>query len=291
MNGKHLFADGYLRDALEAHRQKMLAAIDRADASQVGNGQSIDDIADTFVQEFVVDTPVLTEGAVSVDVVETKVDFEYNLKLIQEYLGRVSNDVKTFNASLRAFARERVKARQTRLEQLHQGVSGLGIPIRRPGVSAASSASAATNQKTIKKALPQETFDVALSFAGEQRDYVEQVAAGLRDAGISVFYDAFQRANLWGKNLVDHLAEVYQKGSRYVVMFISKEYVEKAWPTHERQHAQARALLAKEEYILPARFDDTDVPGLTTTVGHVDLRNTTPAELVTLIQAKLVKSR
>ena len=132
---------------------------------------------------------------------------------------------------------------------------------------------------------------MALSFAGEQRDYVEQVATGLKNAGVSVFYDTFQRADLWGKNLVDHLAGVYQKGSRYVVMFISKEYVAKAWTTHERQHAQARALLAKEEYILPARFDDTDVPGMTNTVGHVDLRQTTPAELVTLIRAKVGKSQ
>jgi hypothetical protein len=72
-------------------------------------------------------------------------------------------------------------------------------------------------------------FDVALSFAGEQRAYVEQVATGLREASVSVFYDTFERVDLWGKNLVDHLAGIYQRRSRYVVMFISKEYVEKAW--------------------------------------------------------------
>lgn len=42
--------------------QKMVAAIDGADASQVTNGQPVEDIADAFVQEFVVDAPVLTEG-------------------------------------------------------------------------------------------------------------------------------------------------------------------------------------------------------------------------------------
>ena len=44
-----------------------------------------------------------------------------------------------------------------------------------------------------------------------------------------------------------------------------------------------RALFAQEEYILPARFDDTDVPGMTKTVAFQDLRRTTPAELVELI--------
>ncbi len=78
MNEKHLFAHGYLRDVLETQRQKMVAAIDAADASQVANGQSIEDITDLFVQEFVVEAPVLTEGAVSVDVVETRVDVRYD---------------------------------------------------------------------------------------------------------------------------------------------------------------------------------------------------------------------
>jgi hypothetical protein len=70
-------------------------------------------------------------------------------------------------------------------------------------------------------------------------------------------------------------------------MFISKEYVEKAWTTHERRHAQERAVFALEEYILPARFDDTEVPGMTKTVAFQDLRNTTPGHLVQLILAKL----
>ena len=34
-------------------------------------------------------------------------------------------------------------------------------------------------------------YDVGLSFAGEQREYVELVAEALKGRGISVFYDAF----------------------------------------------------------------------------------------------------
>ena len=78
-------------------------------------------------------------------------------------------------------------------------------------------------------------YDVALAFAGEQRAYVEDVAHSLRDAGASVFYDKF--ADLWGKDLTVELEQVYRSGSRYVVIFVSKEYVEKAWPNEERQHA------------------------------------------------------
>ena len=43
----------------------------------------------------------------------------------------------------------------------------------------------------------------------------------------------------------------------------------KVWPTHELRSAQARALSQSVEYILPVRFDETEIPGLLNTVGYV----------------------
>ena len=48
-------------------------------------------------------------------------------------------------------------------------------------------------------------YKVALSFAGEDRDYVEKVASQLVAEGVTVFYDKFEEATLWGKNLFTHL--------------------------------------------------------------------------------------
>jgi hypothetical protein len=70
-------------------------------------------------------------------------------------------------------------------------------------------------------------------------------------------------------------------------MFISAAYAEKVWPTHERRSAFEKAIKSKEEYILPARFDDTDIPGLHQHIGYVDLRQKTPKELAKLILQKL----
>lgn len=223
------------------------------------------------------------------NVAATKEQFERDLSTLRQYVEWVRHDTRNFNERLPPIALLRVAARQTRLREMQQGAESLGVPIRRTDPVSGVASPVRLPQHSREPA--PETYDVALSFAGEEREYVEQVATGLRDAGISVFYDMFERAELWGRNLVDHLAEIYQRRSRYVVMFISGHYVQKAWTTHERQHAQARALLAKEEYILPARFDDTEVPGMTATVGHVDLRHTTPAELVGLILAKLDRAR
>ena len=52
-------------------------------------------------------------------------------------------------------------------------------------------------------------YDVALSFAGEQRDYVEKVSEELTALKVKHFYDNNEKVNLWGKNLAQFLDSVY----------------------------------------------------------------------------------
>ena len=130
-------------------------------------------------------------------------------------------------------------------------------------------------------------YHVSLSFSGKDRAYVEAVASTLRQRSVRVFYDFYEQSNLWGKNLYDHLTEIYHKKSYYVVMFISKHYKNNVWPNLERQAAQARAFKENKEYILPARFDDTEIPGMLDTIGYIDLNQTKTYEIADLICRKL----
>ncbi|RAS60203.1 TIR domain-containing protein [Lentzea atacamensis] len=139
----------------------------------------------------------------------------------------------------------------------------------------------ATNIRRVPK------YDVCLSFAGEDRYYVEEVARHLTDLGVSRFYDTDEQADLWGKNLVEHLDQIYRKDSRFCVMFISEAYARKMWTKHERQAAFDRALVSDIEYVLPARFDDTEIPALRVGTGYIDLRNRTPRELAEMIAEKV----
>lgn len=131
-------------------------------------------------------------------------------------------------------------------------------------------------------------YDVALSFADEDRLYVEKVANSLIEKGIKVFYDKYEQVTLWGKNLYDHLSEVYEKKARFTVMFISANYASKLWTNHERQSAQSRAFRESSEYILPVRFDDTEIPGLLKTIGYISLEDISPQKLCNLICQKLI---
>ena len=137
---------------------------------------------------------------------------------------------------------------------------------------------------------PKPEYDIALSFAWEDRAYVEQVADLLLGNGVKVFYDRYFQADLWGKDLYEHLADVYKEKARYTVMFISKHYRDKLWAKHERRAAQARAFTEAQDYILPARFDKTEIPGLLDTIGYIYLNRYNPKQLVELLITKLRSS-
>lgn len=133
----------------------------------------------------------------------------------------------------------------------------------------------------------EEKYDIAISFAGENRDIAEQLANKLDKKQVKVFYDSFEQANLWGKNLYDYLSSVYSEKSKFCIMLLSKHYESKLWTNLERKSAQARAFRENREYILPIRIDDTKITGLQETVGYVDFNSHTIDEIVEMIMKKI----
>jgi len=85
-------------------------------------------------------------------------------------------------------------------------------------------------------------WDVALSFAGAQRPYVEQVASALKARGVSCFYDADEQIELWGKYLAEELPAIYGEQAVVVVVFVSAEYAARDWTRLERRAALNRAV-------------------------------------------------
>jgi hypothetical protein len=140
----------------------------------------------------------------------------------------------------------------------------------------------------LAKVMP--SYDVVFSYAGENREYVRQVADYLRPKGVNIFYDEYEQPHLWGKDLAEHFDLIYSRSGQYCVMFISKDYVKKMWTRHERRAALSRALKEQREYILPARFDDTEVPGILPTVGYISLSHTSPTKFGNIILKKLGKN-
>ena len=138
-------------------------------------------------------------------------------------------------------------------------------------------------------ARPGRRWDVALSFADAQRPYVEQVASALKARGVRCFYDADEQIDLWGKYLAEELPAVYAEQAAAAVVFVSAEYAARDWTRHERRAALNRAVQERREYVLPAQFDDTPLPGLLSDMVAVDLRGRAPQQFAAMIADKLAR--
>jgi hypothetical protein len=224
------------------------------------------------------------------DVAATKKWFDEDLMKLQRWLGWVDAQVAEYNRQLEPAARAAVAARRSEIERSRADVQSLGFKVRTstPGPSApAPTPSTVREKRSARRAAARRKYDVALSFAGEDREYVEKVADALRAAGVDVFYDRYEQANLWGKDLAEHFGHVYGQDARFVVMFSSRHYAAKAWPSHEKSHAVATHLKGVGGRMLPVRFDDTDIPGVPGTIGYLDLRVLMPEQLAELVRQKI----
>lgn len=132
-------------------------------------------------------------------------------------------------------------------------------------------------------------YDVAISFAGEDRGFASALAHALKERhGLLVFYDEDEQAWLMGKNLFEYLIEIYKDKAAYCLILVSEHYREKRWSRHEWKAVQARAFEEPDrDYILPVRLDDAELPGLLPTLGFIDGRRIGPEKVAELVAAKV----
>lgn len=128
-------------------------------------------------------------------------------------------------------------------------------------------------------------YDVALSFAGEDRKFVEDCAEILRALNINVFYDNYEKEVLLGKNLYSYLADVYQNKARFAIVFVSESYKKKRWTNHELEYITARKFTQDEEYLLPIKLDETELNEIPLITGY--LQGNSPLEVAITIAKKI----
>jgi hypothetical protein len=130
-------------------------------------------------------------------------------------------------------------------------------------------------------------YDLAISFAGEQRSIAEDLARRLDAAGYAVFYDRFEEAELWGRDLTTTLGQVYSRDAKYCLVLLSNEYVAKAWTNLERQNALSRFIRDRGGYVLCVKLDPVELPGLPDVVAYVNFEGHGEDGIFRLLLAKL----
>lgn len=132
-------------------------------------------------------------------------------------------------------------------------------------------------------------FDVALSFPGEVRNYVESVAAELERliGPDSYFYDNNYKAQLARPSLDTLLQDIYRNRSRLIVVFLCEKYQEKEWCGIEFRAIREIIKDRDHQRVMFIKMDEGRVEGVFSTDGYIDGRTHTPREMAGFIQERV----
>ncbi|MBW8017600.1 MAG: TIR domain-containing protein [Planctomycetes bacterium] len=136
-------------------------------------------------------------------------------------------------------------------------------------------------------------FSVALSFAGEKREYVRQVDAALRAylPDEEVFYDERFAYLLARPDLLPYLQAIYHDRSELLVVFLCADYERKEWCNMEWRAILDVIKKRRTEDVMPFRFDSAEIPGFFSTDGYVSAGTRTPKQSAELIYKRLLHNR
>jgi len=104
-----------------------------------------------------------------------------------------------------------------------------------------------------KKATKTYHYDIAISFANEQRVYAKKLYEELKKYDFSVFYDEEELNSI---DLTDELAEVFRK-AKYIILISSKDYQEKDYTNHELRFIKENIFKNRYKNLFIIKFDNT----------------------------------
>ncbi|MGE8565260.1 MULTISPECIES: toll/interleukin-1 receptor domain-containing protein [Achromobacter] len=132
-------------------------------------------------------------------------------------------------------------------------------------------------------------FDVALSFPGEVRPVVEQIAQELERliGPNSYFYDNNYVSQLARPSLDTLLQDIYRNRSKLIVVFIGRHYQLKDWCGIEFRAIKEIIMERDHKKIMFVKMDDGSVDGVFKTDGYVDGQRFSPQEIARFVEERV----
>lgn len=139
--------------------------------------------------------------------------------------------------------------------------------------------------------LPEEfQYHVAISYAGPDIQYAEDLATLVEQEGYKVFFDKAKPDEVWGKDLHRFLQEVFAEQALFCVLFVSDEYKDRIWTNKELQDALSRQVKQRgnTEYILPIRLSrGASLAGLPNSIAYLSIEDHTIESIRDLLVKKI----
>jgi hypothetical protein len=144
-----------------------------------------------------------------------------------------------------------------------------------------------------KTASVSDAYDIAVSFAEEEIEYVDRTVTAAKALALKVFYDRDMSNTWWGRNFVVERRKIYGQLALHFVPFISTGYLTEPVPQDDFSHAIVRAVELGNRYILPVLVGEVKVPSelLLPHVGFLRAEEHTPEELAAHMRVVVDDSR
>jgi hypothetical protein len=132
-------------------------------------------------------------------------------------------------------------------------------------------------------------FRVALSFPGEHRSRVENIATILAAhfGHDQILYDRWHAAKFNRPNLDLYLPTLYHDDSDLIAIFLCQEFNAKEWCGLEWRACRDVLKHKQDDRLMFFRLDDADIPGLYSIDGYQDIRRMSDAEVAAAILQRL----
>lgn len=132
-------------------------------------------------------------------------------------------------------------------------------------------------------------FDVAFSFPGESRSFVEAVLKELKRLmpQAPIFYDFDYQAFLARPGLDVYLGNIYRNKSKLLVVFLSGDYQRKQWCGVEWRVIREVIFKREHDRVMLIKTDNGEVEGVLTTDGYIDANRHTPHQIAYFIYQRV----
>lgn len=112
-------------------------------------------------------------------------------------------------------------------------------------------------------------WDVAISFAGENRELARHITNELEFLDVSVFFDELYEDNYLGRAWSAEFKRVFAEDSDLVVCLLDEHHQRKIWPTFERDCFAPRVQAGE---VIPIILDETAFVGISKDVSGIHFK-------------------
>jgi hypothetical protein len=175
---------------------------------------------------------------------DMKRELDRIVKYITDQGNNVNKQVEEYNNQLGSYIAEQLSKANLKIIKDKEFDIELGVPQKN-----IESSSITDNKLNVKKnTLTTKKYDVFISHASEDKNYVSELARELKEAGIEVWYDDFQLG--WGDDLRAKIDDGLINSKFGIVVFSESFLNKKKWTEHEINALFAREVKG-QKVILP----------------------------------------